>query len=272
MKRFLVALFLLISGPAAAQIPGPAGVVINQTPVQGGTSSNCLYITSANKVGQQACGSGSAAAITVGTTAISGGATTRILYNNAGALGEYTLSGSGTVVAMANSPSFTTPTLGVATATSVSVALTALTAPSMFGTDNTTGLTFPATGQVGITVGGAGRWLATATGLRGGRDIILGWASSAAANTTADTSLSRVAAGVIGCGTGAAASVAGQCYGATIRTGQTTFAGLPAAATAGAGARAFITDAATCTFAAAVTGGGAVACPVYSDGAAWLGG
>ena len=56
MKRFLIALFVLIGSPALAQIPGPSGVVINQTPIQGGTSPNCLYITSTNKVGQQACG------------------------------------------------------------------------------------------------------------------------------------------------------------------------------------------------------------------------
>lgn len=59
------------------------------------------------------------ASIVVGTTTITSGTTTRVLYDNAGVLGEYTISGSGTVVAMATSPSFTTPTLGVATATSL---------------------------------------------------------------------------------------------------------------------------------------------------------
>lgn len=67
-----------------------------------------------------------AGSIVVGTTAITSGTTTRILYDNAGTLGEYTISGSGTVVAMATSPSFTTPTLGVASATSINkVAITA---------------------------------------------------------------------------------------------------------------------------------------------------
>lgn len=62
-----------------------------------------------------------ATTITVGTTLVSGGTTTRILYNNAGTLGEYTISGSGTVVAMATSPSFTTPALGVATGASLAL-------------------------------------------------------------------------------------------------------------------------------------------------------
>lgn len=63
--------------------------------------------------------SGSATDIQVGVTTISSGTTTRILYDNAGVLGEYTLTGTGTVVAMAISPAFTTPNIGVATATSV---------------------------------------------------------------------------------------------------------------------------------------------------------
>lgn len=60
-------------------------------------------------------------AITIGSTTIASGTTTRILYDNAGVVGEYTLTGSGTVVAMQTSPSLITPLLGVATATSVAV-------------------------------------------------------------------------------------------------------------------------------------------------------
>jgi hypothetical protein len=53
--------------------------------------------------------------LTVGTTSIASGTTTRVLYNNAGALGEYTVSGSGSV-AMTTSPTFTTPALGTPSA------------------------------------------------------------------------------------------------------------------------------------------------------------
>jgi hypothetical protein len=58
-----------------------------------------------------------------------------------------------------------------------------------------------------------------------------------------------------------------------VRTIVVTFATLPAAATAGAGSRAFISDgniAATGNFAAQVQGGGANNVPVYSDGSNWL--
>ena len=52
--------------------------------------------------------------------------------------------------------------------------------------------------------------------------------------------------------------------------GSSTVALLPAAATAGLGARAFVTNALAPSFGVAVTGGGAVAVPVYSDGTTWL--
>ena len=52
-------------------------------------------------------------------------------------------------------------------------------------------------------------------------------------------------------------------------SGSTTVASLPAAATAGAGARAFVTDALAPTFGATVANGGAISVPVYSDGSNW---
>ncbi len=51
----------------------------------------------------------------VGQSVILSGTTTRILYNNAGVLGEYTLTGSGTVVVMQTSPTLITPLLGTPT-------------------------------------------------------------------------------------------------------------------------------------------------------------
>jgi len=99
--------------------------------------------------------------LTVGTTTIASGTTTRVLYNNGGVLGEYTISGSGNI-AMTTSPVFTTPALGVASATSINKV--AITAPAtsatltiadgktltvnnsvtLAGTDSTT-MTFPTT-------------------------------------------------------------------------------------------------------------------------------
>jgi hypothetical protein len=57
-------------------------------------------------------------------------------------------------------------------------------------------------------------------------------------------------------------------YG-VVNTQSTTVSGLAAAATAGAGARSFVTDGTAPVFGNTVTGGGAVPTPVYSDGTAW---
>lgn len=46
-------------------------------------------------------------------------------------------------------------------------------------------------------------------------------------------------------------------------------ASLPSAATAGAGARAMVSDATATTFASTVAGGGANTVPVFSDGTNW---
>jgi hypothetical protein len=55
---------------------------------------------------------------------------------------------------------------------------------------------------------------------------------------------------------------------ATVQTTPSTFAQLPNAV-GNTGARAFITDGSTTTFAATVAGGGSNFVPVYSDGIVW---
>jgi hypothetical protein len=50
--------------------------------------------------------------ITIGTTVITSGTNGRILYDNSGVVGEMTTTGSGTVVALATSPTLVTPALG----------------------------------------------------------------------------------------------------------------------------------------------------------------
>ena len=56
-----------------------------------------------------------AVSLGVGTTVVTDGTTTRVLYDNAGVLGEYAISGTGNV-AMTTSPTFTTPALGTPSA------------------------------------------------------------------------------------------------------------------------------------------------------------
>lgn len=79
-------------------------------------------VTITNGHGTITISASSAGGLTVGTSTITSGSTTNILYNNAGVLGEYTVTGTGTVVVMATSPTLVTPTLGVATGTSLTLA------------------------------------------------------------------------------------------------------------------------------------------------------
>lgn len=84
--------------------------------------------------------------------------------------------------------------------------------------------------------------------------------------------LKHEAAGVLGVWL-ADASARSQLYAGTVRTNQTTVANLPAASTAGDGARAYVTDASTTLIlglGGTVAGGGANHVPVYSDGTNWI--
>lgn len=72
----------------------------------------------------------------VGTTAITNGTSTNILYNNAGVLGEYTVTGTGTTAVLSTSPTFTTSIID----------------PLVIGgTDTTSTLTLRSTSGVGTT-------------------------------------------------------------------------------------------------------------------------
>lgn len=55
-----------------------------------------------------------------------------------------------------------------------------------------------------------------------------------------------------------------------VKTLPTTFASLPSAATAGIGARAFVTDCNTAVFMATAAAGGANKVTVHSDGTNWI--
>lgn len=70
------------------------------------TNTNQLYSIPADLLG------GGGSGITIGTTTVTSGTNTRVLFNNAGVAGEYTISGTGNV-AMTTSPTFTTPIVNV---------------------------------------------------------------------------------------------------------------------------------------------------------------
>ena len=105
------------------------------------------------------------------------------------------------------------------------------------------------------------------------------WSSGGTSAGTKDLGLSRNAAGVLEVNNGTAGTyrdlklrnlLAGGGNGSYVQTPSMTVANLAAAGTAGAGARAFVTDATATTFLSTVAGGGANKVPVVSDGTNWL--
>jgi hypothetical protein len=134
------------------------------------------------------------------------------------------------------------------------------------------------TGNYNVAVGGSALSLVTAstnTGLgfqagnnitTGSNNVCIGYAAQAsAAGVSNEITLGN--ASVTSFRIPALTITAGAKW---INVGSSTVALLPAAATAGLGARAFVTNALTPAFGSAVVGGGAVAVPVYSDGTSWL--
>jgi hypothetical protein len=112
-------------------------------------------------------------------------------------------------------------------------------------------------------------------GSRAGTDTNVGGANltiQAGGGTGTGTPSTLILRSPVAAGSGSGAQT--QTTGLTIKVGTAvmtsyTVATLPAAATAGAGARAFVTDALAPVFGSAVAGSGAVGVPVYSNGAAW---
>lgn len=104
------------SGTVTLSVADAAGTWTMKLPTSAGTNT---YLLQTDGSGNTSWVAPPSAGLVVGTTAIASGTDTRILYDNAGILGEYTLTGTGTVVAMQTSPSLlTTVTL---TRTSVGV-------------------------------------------------------------------------------------------------------------------------------------------------------
>ena len=116
-------------------------------PSQGGNSGKFLTTDGTNT--SWGSPTAAAASVTIGTTTVIGGTSGNILYNNAGLLGEYTVTGTSGSVVLSTSPTLTTPNLGT---------------PSAVTLTNGTGLPIVAgtTGTLSIARGGTGQTTANA--------------------------------------------------------------------------------------------------------------
>ena len=93
-------------------------------------------------------GGGGGGNITVGSSVILGGTTSRVLYDNAGVVGQYAISGTGSV-AMTTSPTFVTPALGTPTSGNFSTGTFSWPTFNQNTTGNAATVTVAATGDDG---------------------------------------------------------------------------------------------------------------------------
>jgi len=166
--------------------------VVDLAGVTNASLANSGLVNSATTVNGQTCTLGAsctvtaaATGVTVGSTTITGGTSGRVLYDNAGVLGEMTTSGTGTQLALTNSPTFTTPVLGAATGTSLSLS-GALSTSSTATNAIAVNAAAATVRSMGINTAGSTRWTwggnATAeSGANAGSDFFLNAHSDAGA-------------------------------------------------------------------------------------------
>ena len=146
--------------------------------------TNGYVLTLAAGVPTWAAGGGSSA-ITINTTTITGGTTGRVLYDNAGTVGELANTGTGNNV-LATSPTLVTPILGTPT----SVTLTNGTGlPLSTGVTGTLGTSNGGTGLTGFTAANNAIYSTSSSALTAGTLPILAGGTGA---TTASTALSNL--------------------------------------------------------------------------------
>jgi hypothetical protein len=196
----------------------------NATTIQGGNASSAVtytlptaapasngYILSSTTGGTLSWANPTALGVDldVGTTAITGGTSGRILYDNAGVLGELATTGTGNVV-LATSPTLVTPALG--TPTSGDFSTGTFTWPTF--NQNTSGTAAGLSSTLAVASGGTGLTSGTSGGVL----------YYSATGTLASSAALTASALVIGGGAGVAPSTT------TTGTGILTFLGTPSSA------------------------------------------
>lgn len=111
MKKFLKNILILAIGITMISIGAVHADRTFVLPDQTGQSGKFLKTDGLNPSWGSVGGG-----ITIGTSTITSGTNTRVLYDNSGVIGEYTLTGTGTVVVMATGPTLSNPVVGTQSA------------------------------------------------------------------------------------------------------------------------------------------------------------
>jgi hypothetical protein len=206
-----IAFYNALSANATTIQGGNASAAVTYTlPTADGTNGQVLITNGSGALSWTTVASG----LTVGTTAITGGTSGRILYDNAGVLGELATTGTGNVVLATSptlsSPTFTTPVLG--TPTSGNFSTGTFTWPTF--NQNTTGTAAGLSATLAVASGGTGLTSGTSGGVL----------YYSATGTLASSAALTASALVIGGGAGVAPSTT------TTGTGILTFLGTPSSA------------------------------------------
>jgi hypothetical protein len=192
------------------------GAIYGGTAQSAYTTGDILYASAANTLSKLAIGSNTQVLTVVSGAPAWAAASSSMVYPAAGIANStgtawgtsYSTTGSGSVVALATSPSFTTPTLGVASATSINkVAITApatsatltLADTSTLATSGAFSITLTSTAATNVTLPTSGTLV----------------------NTAVATLSSLTSVGTIGTGTWQGTAV-GPTYGGTGQTAYTT--------------------------------------------------
>jgi hypothetical protein len=121
-----------------------------------------------------------------------------------------------------------------------------------------------------VAIGNTGGSALSVAGNITGGNVLGGANVNATTHTGTTVSVTgNITGGNVLFGSGIVSGTGNITGGPYLKTSSLTVATLPAASTAGAGARSFVTDATSTTFASIVAGAGANAVPVFSDGTNW---
>ncbi len=214
MKKLLSLLLALVAFPAAAQIPGGGGNIVIGAPVTGCSNSGYVIYNNGGLVG---CEAAAGTGITIDSTTITGGTTARLLYDNAGKVGEATITypAAGTLDGPAIANMFGSNNVGIAAGLS---GASILAIGDVAATSTSVLFEFVSQNKM-VMISGA----------------VAGWSSTGATTPTLlragiDTGFSRIGAGVIAIGNGTAGDFSGTIRATNFTSGSTagvTCSGVP---------------------------------------------